>query len=82
MSDAIRCDFCFSIGTTSLVHPAAGIPILALEHGASLVEINPVATPLSIHANQCFRGSASEVLVSLVGQLKSLLKDPDQCPRL
>jgi len=82
MSAAIRCDICLSIGTTSLVHPAASLPILALEHGASLVEINPRSTPLSLHADQCFRGNASEVLVSLIRQLKSWKQDPDQGPRL
>lgn len=65
-----RCDFCLSIGTTSLVQPAATIPLFALEHGAALVEINPAETPLSAHADQCFRGKASEVMVTLVTQLK------------
>jgi NAD-dependent deacetylase len=67
---AARCDFCLSIGTTSLVQPAASLPLYALEHGAALVEINPAQTPLSSRADQCFRGPASEVLVTLVSQLK------------
>lgn len=82
MNAAIRCDFCLSIGTTSLVHPAASLPLLAIEHGASLVEVNPSETPLSLHADQCFRGSASGVLASLVDQLKSWKHDPDQGARL
>jgi len=72
---AARCDFCLSIGTTSLVQPAASLPLFALEHGAPLVEINPAATPLSPHAAQCFRGTASEVLVTLVSQLKAAKRD-------
>lgn len=67
---AARCDFCLSIGTTSLVQPAASLPLYALEHGAALVEVNPAQTPLSVHADQCIRGRASEVLAILVGQLK------------
>jgi len=70
-----RCDFCLSIGTTSLVQPAASLPLYALEHGAALVEVNPVDTPLSMHADQCFRGKASDVLVTLVTQLKALKRD-------
>jgi NAD-dependent deacetylase len=66
---ATRCDFCFSIGTTSLVQPAASLPLVALEHGAALVEINPVETPLSLHADQSIRGKASEALVTLVSEL-------------
>jgi NAD-dependent deacetylase len=71
LAAAGRCDFCFSIGTTSLVQPAASLPLYALEHGAALVEINPMATPLSVHADQCLRGQASEVLVTLISQMKS-----------
>ena len=68
---ARQCDFCFSVGTTSLVQPAASLPLYALDQGAPLVEINPLETPLSIQANQCFRGAASAVLVSLLAQLNS-----------
>lgn len=67
---AQNCDFCFSVGTTSLVQPAAQLPLIALEGGAALVEVNPLTTPLSPHANQCFRGTASEVLTALAGQLR------------
>ena len=41
MEAAALCDFCLSVGTTSLVQPAASLPLVALEHGAALVEINP-----------------------------------------
>jgi NAD-dependent deacetylase len=72
MAAASRCEFCFSIGTTSMVQPAASLPLLAVESGAVLVEINPDRTPLSLHAEQCFRGEASAVLTSIIDQLKSL----------
>lgn len=66
---ASRCDFCFSIGTTSLVQPAASLPLVALEHGAALVEINLAETPLTPHTDQSIRGKASDVLVTLVSEL-------------
>jgi NAD-dependent deacetylase len=75
MDAAVRCDFCISAGTTSLVQPAASLPLMAKEHGASLVEINPQETPLSPHADQCLRGTAEAVLTSLVSQLKSWKRD-------
>jgi NAD-dependent protein deacetylase/lipoamidase len=78
MNAAIMCDFCFSIGTTSLVQPAASLPLLALENGASLVEINPQETPLSLHADFCLRGSASEAMTSIMHQLKNQVQDPEQ----
>ena len=75
METAARCDFCFSIGTTSLIQPAASLPLYALEHGAALVEINPADTPLSPHADQSIRAEASTALVTLVSQLRSLRRD-------
>jgi NAD-dependent deacetylase len=82
MQAAIRCDVCFSVGTTSLVQPAASLPLLALEHGAALVEINPRETPLSLHADQCLRATAAEALVALVGQLQGRRQDRDQGARI
>jgi NAD-dependent deacetylase len=74
---ASRCDYCLSIGTTSLVQPAASLPLLALQHGAALVEINPAETPLSLHADQRLRGNASAVLVTLVRQLQAWKQEND-----
>lgn len=82
MEAATSCDFCISAGTTSLVQPAASLPFMALENGATVVEINPLVTPLSPHAHQCLRGTASEVLSQLVDQLKTWRQDPGQGPRL
>ncbi|MGD8345752.1 MAG: NAD-dependent deacylase [Lysobacterales bacterium] len=70
MNFARNCKFCLSVGTTSLVHPAADIPLLALQHGAALVEINPQETPLSARADQCIRAPASQALCAIVEQLK------------
>ncbi|MDT8319867.1 MAG: NAD-dependent deacylase [Xanthomonadales bacterium] len=77
MAAAARCDFCFSVGTTSVVQPAASLPLIALGRGARLVEINPLETPLSKHADQCFRGGAEQVLASLVAQAKSRVRKHD-----
>src|SRR5690606_17968470 len=41
---ASQCDILFSVGTSGLVHPAASIPLLAAEYGATTVEINPQRT--------------------------------------
>jgi NAD-dependent deacetylase len=71
MAAASHSDFCFSIGTTSMVQPAASLPLVALEAGAALVEVNPHETPLSPHAEQCFRGQASDVLTSIIAQLRA-----------
>ena len=63
---ARRCDMLLVIGTSAEVYPAAGLPLLAREHGARLVEINPNATALSTHADYLLRGASGAVLPQLV----------------
>jgi NAD-dependent deacetylase len=63
---ARRCDLFFSIGTSSLVYPAAALPYEALENGAVLAEINLKETPLSRHADYSVREPAGEVLPNLL----------------
>lgn len=63
---AARCQVFLSVGTSALVYPAAGLPLLALESGALVVEINPVATPLSGQAHYRLCGPAGAVLPALL----------------
>ncbi len=66
-SEAARgCDFFLSIGTSTLVYPAAALPHEALESGATVVEVNPGETPLTTHADFTLRGPAGEVLPELL----------------
>jgi NAD-dependent deacetylase len=66
-SEAARgCDLFLSIGTSSLVYPAAALPYEALESGATLVEINPSETPLTPHADYSLRESAGKALPALL----------------
>ncbi len=62
-------DVFFSIGTSSVVQPAASLPYSALEQGAPLVEINPADTPLTPLATHVLRGPAGEILPALVRAL-------------
>jgi NAD-dependent deacetylase len=45
--EATRCDVFFTIGTSAIVHPAAGLVDRAKRRGAITVEINPECTPAS-----------------------------------
>ena len=58
----------FSIGTSTLVYPAADLPFVALGLGATVVEINPQPTPLSPHVTFSLTGAAGEILPALVNQ--------------
>ncbi|MGD8598743.1 MAG: NAD-dependent deacylase [Anaerolineae bacterium] len=44
---AQRCDVMLVVGTSAVVHPAASLPVVALQRGAHVIEINPQPTPLS-----------------------------------
>ncbi|WP_201617571.1 NAD-dependent deacylase [Psychrobacter immobilis] len=45
---AANCEVFISIGTSSLVYPAAGLAQLAKQNGAKVIEINPDPTPNAI----------------------------------
>jgi len=66
LSAAHQCDLFLSIGTSSVVHPAASLPIEAMELGTSTVEINPDRTPLTSHMTYVLAGPSGVVLPELV----------------
>ena len=63
------CDLFFSIGTSTLVHPAASLPFEALQHGATVVEINPDPTPLTARATFALRGPSGVILPEILRTL-------------
>ncbi|RYZ08431.1 MAG: NAD-dependent deacylase [Myxococcales bacterium] len=69
---AASCDVLLSVGTSSLVHPAAGLPLAAKRHGAVLLEVNPTATPLTPHVDAALSGPAGLLLPELARQLERL----------
>jgi NAD-dependent deacetylase len=56
----------FSIGTSAAVFPAAQLPLTALTAGATVIEVNKEATPLSAQATYSVRGLAGEILPALI----------------
>ncbi len=71
---AERAQVFLSIGTSGLVHPAASLPLVAKQHGATLVEINPDRTPLSDIADYYFAAKSGELLPELVSLIKERTK--------
>lgn len=59
---ANRCALMLVVGTSGLVHPAAGLPALARRRSAVVVEINPEPTALSAQADHVWRGTAAVAL--------------------
>lgn len=72
---ADEADVFLSIGTSALVHPAASIPLLAKQRGATLVEINPEPTPLSAIADFVFPLKSGELLPDLVSRLTGIVAE-------
>lgn len=67
---AATCDIFFSIGTAAVVYPAASLPLEAIQHGATLVEINLHPTPLTDQAHFVLNGAAGVVLPELWSKIK------------
>lgn len=63
---ATSCDVFLSIGTSSVVYPAAALATLAMEHGACVVEINPNRTPLTDCASFSLTGRSGELLPQIL----------------
>lgn len=66
MESTNHCDLFFSVGTSSLVYPAAELPFIARGRQVPVVEINPDQTPLSDHADHVLRGPAGIILPKLL----------------
>jgi len=64
---AARADLCLVIGTSAVVHPAAGIPLATLQGGGGIVEVNTERTELTGAATVALRGEAGVVLPALLG---------------
>jgi NAD-dependent deacetylase len=70
LNEAMRasgaCDVFLSIGTSSVVYPAAMLPEIGLRSGATVVEINPDETPLTASATFFLRGPSGVILPELL----------------
>jgi NAD-dependent deacetylase len=66
VTEAASCDLLISVGTSGAVFPAAEIPIIAADQGASVIQVNPEPTPLDELATFNLRGTAAKILPALV----------------
>ncbi|MBI2835719.1 MAG: NAD-dependent deacylase [Acidobacteria bacterium] len=63
--DATLCDVFFTIGTSAVVYPAAGLAHEARARGAMTVEINPEPTEATALVDVALQGPAEDVLDAL-----------------
>lgn len=71
---ARNADVYLSVGTSAEVYPAAGLPLLARDAGAFVMEINPRKTALTPYASASIRGTSATVLPELVKTLSRRLE--------
>ncbi|QOJ28232.1 MAG: NAD-dependent deacylase [Ignavibacteriales bacterium] len=67
--EVISSDILFSVGTSSIVYPAASLPHTAIKRGVYVVEINPVETEFTEYADLFLKGKAGEILPQIVKAL-------------
>jgi len=60
-----KADLFIAIGTSATVYPAAGLAELAREHGATIAEINPEASDMSV-VDIAIRARAAEALPEIL----------------
>jgi NAD-dependent deacetylase len=65
------CDVFLSVGTSTVVYPAAALPAEALRGGATVAEINPQPTPFTAQAHFAVAGAAGFVLPELMKALNA-----------
>ena len=70
---AARCDVMLVVGTSGVVYPAATVPLVAREAGATVIDVNPDRDELARIADVYLRGSGGEVLPALVAAVKERL---------
>lgn len=68
---AAACDLFISIGTSSVVYPAAGFIQAAGARGARTAEVNLEATPISEWVDVSIRGKAGDVLPRLLAATRA-----------
>lgn len=66
----INCDLFLSIGTSTIVYPAAQLPFIAVREGKYVIEINPERTEFTRYADLYLEGKAGEVLPKLVEEFR------------
>jgi NAD-dependent deacetylase len=63
-------DVFFSIGTSAVVYPAASLPLVALDAGAYVVEINPEPTPLTPRVQEFLQAPSGTILPEILSLLQ------------
>ncbi|MGB3542049.1 SIR2 family NAD-dependent protein deacylase [Rubrivirga sp.] len=75
---AAMADVYLSVGTSSVVYPAAGLPQIARQSGAYVAEVNPEPSDIAWRLHEQVRGRAGDILPEIVGALGAAMPRPDE----
>lgn len=70
---AKKCDVFFAIGTTAEVFPAGNLPLIAKQHGAYLIEVNPRSTVLTKYCDAVLPKPSGEAMPELILKLREMM---------
>lgn len=65
-------DVSLVVGTSGVVYPAATLPIIARQHGATVLEINPQQSDITPHTDYYLAAPAGEALPDIVARIRQL----------
>lgn len=68
---AERCNVMLVVGTSGVVQPAASLPLVALQAGAGIVEVNPTPSEITPLAHVVLHGPSGQVLPALLDALRA-----------
>jgi NAD-dependent deacetylase len=69
--ESLQCDLFIVLGSSLVVYPAAGLPILAKENGAALVIVNREATDQDRIADLVLHEEIGPLMTDVIGLLKN-----------
>ena len=73
-------DLMLVVGTSGVVQPAASLPFAAKQHGATIVEVNPEMTSITLIADWHLSGQAGAILPLIVAALRAVPDRPPEGP--
>ncbi len=72
---AAECDVMLVVGTSAVVQPSAYMPVIARQHGATVIEINPEQTALTVSTSHyLLQGKAGDVMRRLIQEIQALTR--------
>jgi NAD-dependent deacetylase len=77
--ESSQCDVMLVVGTSALVQPAAFMPVIAQQSGATVIEINPEPTPLTGRISKFLvAGKAGQIMNEILSEVSSLIQSKKQ----